>query len=55
MTATKYKIKIINETVLDLDSISEAKQIADLLEAREFIPNFLGNVIYTYSEIEKMN
>lgn len=55
MTTVKYKIKIINETVLDLDSINEAKQIADLLEARDFVPNFLGNVIYTYSEIEKIN
>jgi hypothetical protein len=55
MTTVKYKIKIINETILDLNSLNEAKQVADMLENRDTVPNFLGNIIYTYSEIEKVN
>jgi hypothetical protein len=53
MTTTKFKIKVINETILDLTSMNEAKQIADILEERNSIPTFLGNISYTYSEIEK--
>jgi hypothetical protein len=53
MTTTKFKIKVINETILDLTSMNEAKQIADILEERNAIPTFLGNISYTYSEIEK--
>jgi hypothetical protein len=54
MTTTKFKIKVVNETVLDLVSLNEAKQIADILEERNSIPTFLGNLSYTYSEIEKV-
>lgn len=54
MTTVKYKIKVVNETILDLVSINEAKQIADILEQRNAIPTFLGNIAYTYSEIEKV-
>jgi len=53
MTTTKFKIKVINETILELESLNEAKQIADLLEERNSISNFIGNISYTYSEIEK--
>jgi hypothetical protein len=53
MITTKFKIKVINETILELESLSEAKQIADLLEERNSISNFIGNISYTYSEIEK--
>lgn len=54
-TATKFKIKVINETILNDISKSEAEQIAEILEMRNTIPTFLGNVSYTYSEIEQMN
>lgn len=54
MLETKIKVKIISETILNDVSISEAKQIADILEMRSSIPTFLGNISYTYSEIEKM-
>lgn len=53
-TATKFKIKVINETILELDTLNEAKQIADMMEERNAIPNFLGNITLTYSEIEKI-
>jgi hypothetical protein len=53
MITTKFKIKVINETILELESLSEARQIADLLEERNSISNFIGNISYTYSEIEK--
>lgn len=55
MIIEKFKIKVVNETILELTSLNEAKQIADLLEERNAIPTFLGNVYYTYSEIEKVN
>lgn len=55
MTATKYKIKIINETIFNDLDLNEAKQLADILENRNAIPTFLGNVTITYSEIERLN
>lgn len=54
MLETKVRIKIINETILENISMLEAKQIADILEVRNSIPTFLGNISYTYSEIEKV-
>lgn len=51
-TATKFKIKVINETILELETLNEAKQIADMMEERNAISNFIGNITYTYSEIE---
>lgn len=53
-TVTKFKIKVINETILELETLNEAKQIADMMEERNSISNFLGNITYTYSEIEKI-
>lgn len=55
MSETKIKIKIINETILNDISLNEAKQIADMLEVRNSMPTFLGNLSYTYTEIEKLN
>lgn len=52
MLETKIRVKIINETILSGVSFIEAQQIADMLEMRNAIPTFLGNVSYTYSEIE---
>ena len=55
MTSTKFKIKIINETIIDDVSVFEAKQVADILENRNAISTFLGNITITYSEIERVN
>ena len=54
MLETKIRIKVINETIINDISLNEAKQIADMLEMRNSIPTFLGNISYTYSEIEKV-
>jgi hypothetical protein len=54
MLETKIRVKIISETILNDVSLNEAKQIADMLEMRSSIPTFLGNISYTYSEIEKV-
>lgn len=51
----KFKIKIINETIIDDVTVNEAKQIADMLENRNAISSFLGKMSFTYSEIEKVN
>lgn len=51
----KFRIKIINETIIDDISINEAKQLADILEMRNSISSFLGKMSFTYSEIEKFN
>ena len=55
MTATKYKVRIINETLFDDVTVDEAKQLADILESRNSISRFLGVLTYTYSEIEKVD
>jgi hypothetical protein len=55
MLETKVRIKIINETILNDISMIEAEQIADILVVRNSIPAFLGNISYTYSEIEEVN
>ena len=55
MTTPKYKVRIINETVFDDIDMTEAKQLADILESRKAIDRFLGVLTYTYSEIEKVN
>lgn len=54
MTQTKYRIKIINETIVDDVSLDEAKQLADMLEMRQHLHSFLGKMSFTYSEIEKV-
>jgi hypothetical protein len=54
MTVTKYRIKVINETIVDEVSLDEAKQIADMLEMRHATHSFLGKISFTYSEIEKV-
>lgn len=55
MTAMKYKIKIINETLVDEVSLEEAKQLADILQNRNAMSTFLGKLTITYSEIESVN
>lgn len=54
MSTNKYKIRVINETILNDLSLVEAQQIAEILETRNAIPTFLGNISFTYSEIEKV-
>lgn len=52
--STQFKIRVINETVLDDISTNEANQIAEMIASRFSIPTFIGNVAYTYTEIEEV-
>jgi hypothetical protein len=50
---THYKLKVIKEIILGLETKNEAEQIADLLASRE-TSNFIGNLSYVYTEIEEL-
>jgi hypothetical protein len=52
MTTNRYKIKVIKETILDLDSDQEAEQIAELYASRETGSKMLGGVAFVYSDYE---
>lgn len=52
---TTYRIIITKETILDLTSEDEAKQVADILLSRENSPNFAGHVTISYSDYETVN
>lgn len=54
MSVSRYKIKVIKETVLDLDSDIEAEQIAEFLADREVRQKAFGNSILVYSDYEKV-
>ena len=49
---TKYKITITKETILELASENEAKQVAEMLASRETNLPTLGGFSYTYSDYE---
>lgn len=51
---TMYKIMVTKETVVDLASEDEAKQIADILLSRENVANFAGHLTIAYSDYQKM-
>jgi len=50
---TNYKLKVVKEIILGLETKVEAEQIADLLASRE-VSNFVGNLSYVYTEIEEL-
>lgn len=50
----KYKVRIVNETVIEDINENEINLIAEILENRNSMPKFLGALSYTYSEIEKV-
>lgn len=50
--SNQYRIKIVKETVLDLDSENEAKQVAELLSLREVKQDFLGHICMIRSDYE---
>jgi hypothetical protein len=51
MTA-QYKIIITKQTIVDLESENEAKQVAELLAGREMAPNFAGHMVFISSDYE---
>jgi hypothetical protein len=54
MSTSQYKIKVVKETILDLDSDLEAEQIAEFLADREVRQKAFGNSIFIYSDYEKV-
>jgi hypothetical protein len=54
MLTTKYRVRVVNETFIDAINDKEVQQIAEILESRNAIPSFLGNISVTYSEIHQL-
>jgi len=52
MDASRYKIKVVKEVFMDLDSDAEAEQIAEMLVSREVGSKMLGSVAFVYSDYE---
>jgi len=51
MSTSQYKIKVVKETILDLDSDLEAEQIAEFLADREVRQKAFGNSISDYEKV----
>lgn len=54
METAQYKIKVIKETIVTLDSDVEAEQVAELLANRETGQQAFGKALFVYSDFEKM-
>jgi hypothetical protein len=52
METQQYKLRVIKEILLNLDSEDEAEQILDLLAGREGSYNIAGNKTFVYTELE---
>lgn len=50
----RYKIKVIKETLVDLDSELEAEQVAEMLANREVRDRTFGSMVLIYSDYEKV-
>jgi len=50
----KYQIRIIKETIFDLDSKREAEMLADMLASREVNYNIADNFTLIYTEIKQL-
>jgi hypothetical protein len=50
----QYKIKVIKETVIELDSDIEAEQVAEILAEREVRNRAFGSTLFIYSDFEKI-
>lgn len=48
----QYKIKIVKETFIDLESDREAEQVADLLASRENKSVGIGTLTFVYADYE---
>ena len=55
METAQYKIKVIKETIVTLDSDTEAEQVAELLANRETGQSAFGRTLFVYSDIEKIS
>lgn len=52
MDSSRYKIKVVKEIFMDLDSDTEAEQIAEMFVSREVGSKMLGSVAFVYSDYE---
>jgi len=50
----KYQVKVIKETIFDLDSMREAEIIADMLASREDSYNIANNFTIVYTEVNQL-
>ena len=50
----QYKVRIIKDVYLDLLSINEAEQIADLIASRESQMTTLGSLTSVYTEVSEV-
>ena len=52
MDCSRYKIKVVKEIFMDLESDTEAEQIAEMFVSREVGTKMLGSVAFVYSDYE---
>jgi len=52
MDCSRYKIKVVKEIFMDLESDTEAEQVAEMFVSREVGTKMLGSVAFVYSDYE---
>jgi hypothetical protein len=50
----QFKVRVVKDIYLDLLSINEAEQIADLIASRESQMTTLGNLTSVYTEVSEI-
>lgn len=55
MVTQRYRLRVIKETILTLDSEREADQILDMLASREVRYGIAENKTFIYTEKEVVN
>jgi hypothetical protein len=50
----QFKVRVVKDIYLDLLSINEAEQIADLIASRESQMTTLGNLTSVYTEVSEL-
>jgi len=50
----QFKVRVVKDIYLDLLSMNEAEQIADLIASRESHMTTLGNLTSVYTEVSEL-
>lgn len=50
----QFKVRVVKDIYLDLLSMNEAEQIADLIASRESNMTTLGNLTSVYTEVSEL-
>jgi|688.fasta_scaffold33476_16 hypothetical protein len=50
----QFKVRVVKDIYLDLLSMNEAEQIADLIASRESQMTTLGNLTSVYTEVSEL-